>query len=289
VVSLASAAAEFLADDVDLASETALVVGAGDIATAAADALAGRDVDPLVVANRTVPNAEGVAASVDAPAEGVGLDDLSDAIERARVAVSATGSCDPVVDVDLLEGGGETAIVDMAQPRDVAPAAGTLPAVEVYDLDDLEEIADATRERLREAADRAAEIIDEEFERLLEQYKRKRADEVIAAMYESAGRVKTRELETAIDKLEARGDLTEGQREAVQSMADALVGQLLAAPTKSLREAAAEDDWTTISTALQLFDPEFEPEGPPGGAGEDAAGHGEGTSGPRSSAAPDER
>jgi glutamyl-tRNA reductase len=32
---------------------------------------------------------------------------------------------------------------------------------------------------------------------------------------------------------------------------------LLAAPTKSLRDAAAEDDWNTIQTALSLFDPEF--------------------------------
>jgi len=40
-------------------------------------------------------------------------------------------------------------------------------------------------------------------------------------------------------------------------MADSLVNQLLAPPTKSLREAAAEDDWSTIHTALQLFDPDF--------------------------------
>jgi len=47
-------------------------------------------------------------------------------------------------------------------------------------------------------------------------------------------------------------------------MADALVNKLLAPPTKSLREAAAEDDWTTINTALQLFDPDFGGEdGPP--------------------------
>ena len=45
-------------------------------------------------------------------------------------------------------------------------------------------------------------------------------------------------------------------------MADSLVGQLLAAPTESLRDAAAEDDWTTINTALQLFDPDFGSEPP---------------------------
>ena len=47
-----------------------------------------------------------------------------------------------------------------------------------------------------------------------------------------------------------------------ESMADALVSQLLAPPTQSLRDAAEEDDWETIHTALELFDPDFGPEPP---------------------------
>jgi glutamyl-tRNA reductase len=78
-------------------------------------------------------------------------------------------------------------------------------------------------------------------------------------MYESADRLKNREVSTAVSRLEAvEGDLSAEQREVLESMADALVNQLLAAPTKSLRDAAAEDDWSTIATALQLFDPDFE-------------------------------
>jgi glutamyl-tRNA reductase len=46
-------------------------------------------------------------------------------------------------------------------------------------------------------------------------------------------------------------------------MADAIVSQLLAAPTRSLRDAAEDDDWSTIHTALELFDPDFGPEDAP--------------------------
>lgn len=69
--------------------------------------------------------------------------------------------------------------------------------------------------------------------------------------------MKQREVTTALSKLEqaSDGELTDAQREVVESMADALVSQLLAAPTKSLRHAAEEDDWSTIHTAIQLFDP----------------------------------
>jgi len=148
----------------------------------------------------------------------------------------------------------------MAQPRDVAPDVDVVEGVTRYDLDALESVTRETRERRREAAERAEEIVAEEFEHLLDQFKRKRADEVIAAMYESAERVKQRELDRAVETLQREGEFTQDQREVVESMADALVGQLLAAPTKSLRDAAAEDDWTTIATALQLFDPEFGPD-----------------------------
>jgi glutamyl-tRNA reductase len=256
-VSIASAATRFVAEDVDLESSTALVVGAGDIATAAAKSLAARDLDRLVVANRTIPNAEGVADAVDVDAEGVGLDAIPGVLDDAAVVATATGSQDPVVEASSLSVAGETVVVDMGQPRDVDPAAAGLDTVELYDLDALEAVTEAAREQRRAAAERAETTLDREFDHLLEQYKRKRADEVIAAMHESAEAVKERELETAIAKLESSGELTDDQREVVESLADALVGQLLAAPTKSLRDAAAEDDWATIATALQLFDPEF--------------------------------
>ncbi len=191
----------------------------------------------------------------------------------ADVVVTATNSTDPVLGPTHFESGGvgpeepeakaandewpaDTVIVDLGQPRDVSPAADELSTVTVYDLDDLESITEETREQRADAADEVERMIDHEFDLLRDQFKRARADEVIAAMYESAERIKARELQTALSRLEGE-EFTPEQREVVESMADALVNQLLAPPTKSLREAAAEDDWSTISTALQLFDPEF--------------------------------
>nr|WP_205596748.1 glutamyl-tRNA reductase [Halostella salina] len=264
-VSLGTAAARLADAETDLSTATVLVVGAGEMGTLSARALAAHGAAEILVANRTVPHAEHVAKEVDADARAIALPGVTAAADRADVVVTATASDDRVLDAADLADAGETVVVDLAQPRDVSPAADDIDAVAVYDLDALESVTDETRQQRRAAADRAETMIDEEFDRLLDQYKRKRADEVIAAMYESAERVKAREVSTAVSQLEAEGDLTEEQREIVESLADSLVGQLLAAPTKSLREAAADDDWTTIHTALQLFDPEFggEADGPP--------------------------
>ncbi|QHS17528.1 glutamyl-tRNA reductase [Halopenitus persicus] len=268
VVSLGSAAVDLADRRLDLADATALVVGAGEMSTLAARALDDTDVSRIHVANRTVPHAEHVAAEVDTEATALPLADLARVLPRADLLVTATGSPEPIVDPTDLADAGKTVCIDIARPRDVDPAAESVDGVTLYDIDALESVTSRTREQ-REAEAQAVEgMIDEELDRLLESFKRRRADDAIATMYESADRVKARELEEAFAKLDAQGGLNEDQRETVEALADALVGQLLAAPTKSLREAAGEDDLTTIQTAMRLFDPEFDAP-VPRGAGAD--------------------
>jgi glutamyl-tRNA reductase len=261
VVSLGSAAAQLAARKRSLDDASALVIGAGEMGTLAARSLA-EMVEQLTIANRTIPHAEHVAETFEAEeetrTESIGLDALPDALAESDIVVSATGSDVPIIDRAMLAGAGKTLLIDIAQPRDIASGVDELSGVVVHDLASLESITDETTAQRQAAAEEVETMIDQEIDRLLSQYKRKRADEVIAAMYEGAEDMKQRELSTALSQLEASGDFTDEQREVVESLADALVGQLLSAPTKSLRDAAERDDWSTINTALQLFDPQFE-------------------------------
>ena len=252
VVSLASAAVRLAREKHGIDGSTGLVVGAGEMGTVAAKRL-GRAVDRLVIANRTVERAVSVAETVDdsVTVDTVSLDDVATAVDEATVVISATGATDNVFDPSAFADAGDTFVVDIARPRDVPPAVDDWSHLTVYDLDRLEAVTEKTWQMRQRAAERVEHIVDEEFERLLVQYKRERADQVISAMYEGAERIKARELETAFSKL----DLDEEEEKVVESMADTLVSQLLAAPTDSLRDAAEDDDWSTIHTALQLFDP----------------------------------
>ena len=244
----------------DLAEATALVVGTGEMGTLTARALEG-NAERILLANRTVETAEHLAGTLETDTEVVGLDALVGAVDRADLVVTATASEAPVLDAATLEGAGRTLVVDLARPRDVPPSVGELERVTLRDLDALESVTDETRAKRREAAEEVEAIVEEELGRLVAQYKRKRADDVIAAMYEGAEELKARELETAIARLEAaEGEFSEAERAIVESLADALVGQLLAPPTRSLRDAAENDDWATINTALQLFGPGLRPD-----------------------------
>ncbi|WP_440763600.1 glutamyl-tRNA reductase [Natronorubrum sp. DTA7] len=283
IVSLGSAATKLAAERIPLENATSLVVGAGEMGRLAARSLADAGVEEVVVANRTVSHAEHLASELETDTSAAPLSALDQFASDADVVVTATGSEDPILEAQHFESDGgvdatgrgdgddagspggnedgpddctERVVVDLGQPRDVAPTTNSLPTVTVYDLDDLESITAETREQRADAAREVESMVDREFDLLCEQYKRARADEAIAAMYESAERMKKRELETALSRLEGE-EFSAEQREVVEAMADALVNQLLAPPTKSLREAAAEDDWSTINTALQLFNPDF--------------------------------
>lgn len=255
VVSLASAAVRLAAERHGLSGAIAAVVGAGEMGELAAKRLAER-VEKLVVANRTIARANSVAASIEEPValETRGLDELAETVNDADILIAATASSEWIVDAETLAEVDETFIIDITRPRDIPPEADAFDHLTVYDLDRLEAVTEKTRQMRREAAQEVESIVDEEFELLLNQYKRKQADQVISAMYESAERVKAREVEKTFEKL----DLNEESEAVVESMADTLVSQLLAPPTNSLRDAAAEDDWTTIHTALRLFNPNIE-------------------------------
>ncbi|SFS44733.1 glutamyl-tRNA reductase [Halostagnicola kamekurae] len=269
VVSLGSAAARLATSERSLEGATGLVVGAGEMGRLAARNLAETGVSELVVANRTVSHATHLIEELDVDGRAVSLQSLETVAERATVIVTATGSDEPLLDRRHF-GDSDQVVVDLGQPRDVDPSVAGLEPVTVFDLDDLETVTQRTQGKRAEAAAAVETMIEREFDHLQSQYKRARADDVIGTMYESAERIKARELETAVSRLEDAkgGELTDEQRDIVESMADSLVSQLLAPPTKSLREAAQEDDWRTINTALQLFDPDF-------GSRDDGGEHGE--------------
>lgn len=256
--SLAGAAVRFAAEHRSLEEATALVVGAGEMGRLAAEALASR-VAHVTVVNRTPARAETVIEELpnDISTRAAGLDHLETSLSAADVAITATNAQEPVVPPASIADCGDLVLIDLARPRDV-PQAAIPNSVDQYDLEDVEAVTDQTAAARQAAAETVESLVQTELENLLEQLKRSRADEVIAGMYESAEALKRREVRQALDRMTANGELSAEQRAAVEDLADSLVNQLLAAPTRSLRDAAGEDDWETIDTALRLFEPEFD-------------------------------
>jgi|GEM_PF-1384560 len=89
-------------------------------------------------------------------------------------------------------------------------------------------------------------------------------DEAVGRIRGRATAIRDRELETALSKLEASGELSPEDREAVADLADRLVEELVAVPESSLRETVADGSGENgvdggdggdlpVETALELF------------------------------------
>jgi glutamyl-tRNA reductase len=83
------------------------------------------------------------------------------------------------------------------------------------------------------------------------------AEDVAAAIYEDAERIKRGEIEEALGELDARGELSDAQRDIVEGMADAIVEQLLPAPIPRVRRGG---DGCTLDAVVRLFDLDIEVE-----------------------------
>jgi len=148
-----------------LAERQVLVVGAGQMAALAVQALRGRGATWITIANRTFPRAVTLAGRWGARA--VALDDLPQALAAADVVLAATGApgfvLTPATAGPALAARADRPLVliDIAVPRDVDPALRALPNVRYFDLDDLETHLQGVLAERQQAIPRVEAIVAE--------------------------------------------------------------------------------------------------------------------------------
>jgi glutamyl-tRNA reductase len=165
-VSVGAAAVE-LAEHIfgDLKGHAVLVLGAGDTSEKTARAFVSRGVQDLVVANRTFEHGEALARELGGRA--VPFEEWPAHFERAAVVVSSTAAPGYVVTAgDALpriarRAGRELFLIDLAMPRDIDPVIGEEDDVYLYNVDDLQQVADRNVERRREAVEEAERVVGE--------------------------------------------------------------------------------------------------------------------------------
>jgi len=172
-VSVASVAVDLAEKIFDTLSRcTVLVIGAGDTGEKAAKALISRGAKGLVVTNRSFERAAALATELGGRA--VPFDDWSSEFARVDILISSTSAPGYVFDRPRLEQwlpqrqGQPLLLVDIAVPRDIDPAVNALEGVFLYDIDDLQAIADDARRQREEEIARCEAIIRERVRGLLE-------------------------------------------------------------------------------------------------------------------------
>jgi glutamyl-tRNA reductase len=258
-VSIGSAAVE-LAEKLlgGLQGKTVLVMGAGEIASLVAKALAGRDLKAIFVANKTHWRAEEMARQLGGLA--IRFEELPDYIPISDLVISATSAPHIILSKDdlsrMLSGRPKEQkllVIDLGNPRNVEEAAAEIPGVELRNLDGLREIAMENIERRRREIRHAEEIIEREMPLLIRKFEEGKAEEINRMMYKRARGIVQLEYEELLSKLNG---LKQEDTEVIEAFAWSLTKRLLAGPTKALREASRRGDLAILRAAERLFETE---------------------------------
>ena len=256
-VSIGSAAVELAEKNLGgLEGKTVMVIGAGEMGTLVAKALANKNIKAIYVANRTFDKAAALACELNGMAVRYEL--MEKYIPMSDVVISATKAPHFVLTHEIVsrimdEGKQELMLIDIGNPRNVESSVGEITGVTLYNIDNLKSISETNLEKRRDEVKKAELIIEEELVLLNKQYKRQQADNIISALYSMVEQIREREREEAINKLMARHTIGDIEREVLDDMTHSFANQILAEPTKILRNAAEHDDERFLDTVAELF------------------------------------
>ena len=238
----------------DLAEACVLLIGAGESIELVARHLTEAHVRRLIIANRTLENAQPLARRFGGYA--IALTDLDRHLADADIVISSTAATEPVLGRESIARAiaerrhRPMFLVDLAVPRDIDPAAGSIADVFLYTIDDLRQVIDENIYSRQRAAHEAEAIIDLSVDHFMDWWRALDLDNPVAALRGHAEVLRDEVLDRARTML-ANGKPAD---DVLGWLADTLTGKLLHAPSANLRQAALHGDNDLLRAAERLFD-----------------------------------
>jgi glutamyl-tRNA reductase len=226
-----------------LEGKEVLIVGAGEMCELAAQYLVREGVKGTLVTNRTGERAMELAERFHG--EAIPFSKLSYALVRADIVISSTGSSEFVVRKEEVVGimkkrkNNPLFFIDIAVPRDIDPQVNTIDNVYLYDIDDLQKVAEANIKDRRYEARKAEAIVAAEVAKFCRWYQ---TLEVIPTIISLKAKMKEMR-ETELGKaLSAFPHFSEEERRAMEALSEAIVKKILHGPITLLKKASQNSE-----------------------------------------------
>jgi len=255
-VSIGSAAVE-LAESLlgKLDRKKILVLGAGDIGTLVAKALARRCLKPVFIANRTYARAVKLAQNLSGRA--IKFDKLEETLVDADVVICSTAAPHYLLTKDSVskfmkhrQNTNDLIIIDISNPRNVEKAAEEAEKIKLYDIDDLHLIAEKNKQKRTKSVEEASKIIDKELILLNKDIKIQSVRDIVSLLFSRAEEIRQNQLTKTLKML---GHVNAKEKKIIEDLTFILLKQTYAPIVENLRSAAKDDDKKLIEVAINLF------------------------------------
>jgi glutamyl-tRNA reductase len=254
--SVASVAVNLIAESVpDLAAAKLMVVGAGEMAELAVEALRKRGTKHLYVVNRTLAKAEELASHWNGQAAS--LERLLELLPDMDVVITSTGAPHIVIQHSQVElamqrrPSRRLVFMDIAVPRDVAAEVSEINNVCLYDMDMLSKNFETSLAQRQAQIPKIEAILAEEMT-LFEAYlSTLDVIPVIVELRRQADSIRQQEIAKARRSMP---DLTPEMEQKIEAMTVSIVNKILHSPTSRLRaEASGPNSADYANLARTLF------------------------------------
>ena len=244
----------------ELTGRRVVLVGAGEMSEAAAKALAQQGT-LLTVVNRNQERAKAVAETCGGePRE---FDMLQHELVSADVVITSTSSPRYVITRELMQGVIKARrhrplfLIDIAVPRDVDPRVENMDKVFLFDVDDLEEVANQNIAARKREADAAEKIVGEEVAAFEEWQRSLDLTPTLIGLRERVRGVIHAELERTMPRLKS---LSDADKRTMQAMCEAMANKILHKPLTELKKCRDEPSGAQlVASVRRLFDLDHEP------------------------------
>ena len=221
----------------DLSNSTVLLVGTGEVGRDIGRAISSLGVGNLNVSNRTLGRSKETAAELKG--SSIPFEKIWDALTDADVVICSTNSPGHVfskrnmVEILAKRGNRPLFVFDLAVPRDVDPAIGELDNVQLYNLDDLQNIVGKNKLNRQNSVCEAELIINQEVERFDRWFSSLEAIPVIKRMKEEIETIRKTELEKALLRLP---NLSFEETSIIERLSLSMVDKFMHKPIAALKD-----------------------------------------------------
>ncbi len=238
-----------------------LLLGAGEMAESALLGLRDAGARDIVIVNRTAAHADRLAARLAASSSP--FEALDEELVRADVVLTSVEVAEPILEKEPLRQamqrrqGLPLLVIDLGLPRNVDPAAQELENLYLYDIDDLEAVAERGRSSRDRAVAPARAIVAEERARFARWHAALPLVPTIRGLRERAEGLAKSEVQRSASRL---GVTEQVGREALERLAEAIVAKILHRPLQRLRSEAEDGGAYYAEAVRHLFGLEEEEE-----------------------------
>ena len=225
----------------DLRGLHVLLLGAGDMGELTAEHLHNQEVKQVFVANRSFDRAVELANRFEGAA--VQFDRIDEHLAKCDIVIASTAAPHFVIEpyqvtraLDVRRNR-NLFLIDLSVPRNINPAVAEIEGAYLYNVDDLQQVADANLELRQQKAREAEQIVLREVEVFRKRLVAQDAVPTILELQQRLEAIRTSELEKCLRKV---GPMTAEQREAIEMFSTQLVNKILHYPILQLRDGAEE-------------------------------------------------